>query len=246
MAEAFRVRKPSAIRKIIAARMSDAAHTIPHFRLTAELEVDALLEMRKELRAEQGAQIPSLNAFLIKACAGALTDVPEINIQWVDGEIRQFDHADIAVVTALDDGLATPIVRGADFKSVWTISQEAKELARRAGANALKMHEISGGSFSISNLGMYGVDQFDAIINPPQCAILAVARAKPSLVMTPKGEARVATLMRVTLSVDHRAADGVVGARFLEALRGRIARPDWMLAAATPTADLAVPSAVHL
>jgi pyruvate dehydrogenase E2 component (dihydrolipoamide acetyltransferase) len=130
------------------------------------------------------------------------------------------------VVIAIDGGLSTPIIRGAESKSVWEISSEVKELSARAAKNRLKLSEIQGGSFSVSNLGMYGVDQFDAIINPPQCAILAVGQAKPRWVVSKEGEARVATVMQVTLSADHRAIDGATAARFLLAWRRRVEEPE--------------------
>jgi pyruvate dehydrogenase E2 component (dihydrolipoamide acetyltransferase) len=225
MPETYTVRQLSPIRKIIAARMTEAKQTIPHFRLTADIEVDALLAARKVLCAQNSPANVSINDLLIKACAGALMDVPAINIQWIEGEIRQFASANISVVTALEDGLATPIIRNAEIKSVWEIARELKELSARAAQNGLKMHEVFGGSFSVSNLGMHGVDHFDAIINPPQCAILAIGAAKQRAVVGAEGELHVATVLRATLSIDHRALDGVVGARFLAALKARVQRP---------------------
>jgi pyruvate dehydrogenase E2 component (dihydrolipoamide acetyltransferase) len=225
MSEDYHVRPLSPMRRVIAARMSEAKRTIPHFRLKAEIEVDALLARRTELRQARPGIALSLNDLLIKACAEALMDVPEVNVQRADNELHQFASADISIVTAVEGGLATPIVRKAEAKSVWQISSEVKELAARAARNELRMEEILGGSFSISNLGMYGVDEFDAIINPPQCAILAIGAARPRCVASRDLEPRVATVMRVTLSADHRAIDGVVGARFLAALKRRIEAP---------------------
>lgn len=225
MADGYTVVPLSPLRKVIAARMTEAKRAIPHFRLVADLEVDALLELRNELRARAPQECPSISDLLIKACAMAIADVPAINLQWVDGELRQYRSADISVVTAVPGGLSTPVIRNAETKTVWRISREMKELVARAARNALRMDEVFGGTFSISNLGMYGVDQFDAIINAPQCAILAVGRAKPTCVPSGQG-ARVATLMRVTLSVDHRALDGASAAAFLSALRTRLGRPD--------------------
>jgi pyruvate dehydrogenase E2 component (dihydrolipoamide acetyltransferase) len=225
MSEDYLVRPLSPMRRVIAARMREAKRTIPHFRLTAEIEVDALLVRRTELRQARAGIALSLNDLLIKACAQALMDVPEVNIQWADKELHQFPSADISIVTAVEGGLATPIVRKAEAKSVWQISSEVKELAARAARNLLKMEEILGGSFSISNLGMYGVDEFDAVINPPQCAILALGVAKARCVVSRDLEPRVATVMRATLSADHRAIDGVAGARFLAALKSRIEAP---------------------
>jgi pyruvate dehydrogenase E2 component (dihydrolipoamide acetyltransferase) len=225
MNEEYFVRPLSPMRKVIAARMSEAKRTIPHFRLMAEIEVDALLAQRTELNQSCAGGGLSLNDLLIKACAQALMEVPEVNVQWADNELHEFASADISIVTAVEGGLATPIVRNAEGKSVWQISSEVKALAARASRNELRMHEVLGGSFSISNLGMYGVDEFDAVINPPQCAILAVGAARSRCVVSPDLKPRVATVMRATLSADHRAIDGVVGARFLAALKGRIETP---------------------
>lgn len=216
------------MRKVIAARMVDAAQTIPHFRLTIDVEVDALLKIRKDLRAANSGA-PSVNDFLVKACAGALIEVPALNIQYVDGEIHQFASADISVVMALEGGLSAPIVRGADRKSVWEIAQEVRDLGARAAKNGLKVQEVLGGSFSISNLGMHGIDQFDAIINPPQCAILAVGQARPRVTADSNQQVRVATVIKATLSVDHRAADGALGAAFLASLRRRLENPQQLL-----------------
>jgi len=219
----------TSMRKAVAARMTGALRTIPHFRLVAEIEVDALLLLRKQL-CEYPHEGISLNALFVKACATALMDVPGVNLQWSDTEVRQYRDADIAIVTALPGGLATPIVRSANMKSIREIARETKLLVKRAAENRLKVDEVCGGSFSISNLGVYGVDQFDAIINPPQCAILAVGRSRPVLLPDTGGRARVANTIMATLSVDHRAIDGATAAGFMEALRGRIEQPDHLLA----------------
>lgn len=229
--KAYKVTPLSPIRKIIAARMTEAKRTIPHFRLTADMEVDALLALRKELQARNPEEKLSLNDVLIKACATALMDTPAVNIQWAEGQIHQYRTADISVVTAFEGSLATPVIRRADSKTVWEISREVKELTARAAKNALKLDEIFGGSFSVSNLGMYGVDQFDAIINSPQCAILAIGCAKQQVVVSADRETNIATVMRVTLSVDHRALDGATAAAFLSALRRRVEQPGHWLPA---------------
>jgi pyruvate dehydrogenase E2 component (dihydrolipoamide acetyltransferase) len=214
--------------------MAAAKKTIPHFRLSADIEVDRLLKYRTTLRTQQESS-PTMNDLLIKACAAALMDVPALNVNWADGEIRQYASADISVVVGLEGaGIVTPIVRHAESKTVWEIASEVKELSARAARNALKMHEIVGGSFSISNLGMYGVHQFDAIINAPQCAILAVGSAKPQVTVS-LGEIRIATLMRVTLSMDHRAIDGIAGASFILALRRRLEQPEHMHSTVNPS-----------
>ena len=226
MDDAYTVNSLSPMRKVIAARMIEAKRTIPHFRLTTEFDVSALLALRRELGEREPGAVPSVNDLLIKACATALMEVPAINIQWADTEIRQYQTADISVVAALDGGgLSTPIIRRANSKSVWEIAREVKELVAKASKNALKSGELFGGSFSLSNLGMYGVDQFDAIINPPQCAILAVGAIKPGVVVSAGGEMLIATVMRVTLSCDHRAIDGATGAVFLAALRDHVEQP---------------------
>lgn len=225
MGETYAVKPLSPLRRAIAARMQEATRTIPHFRLRADIEVDTLLALRAELRRKNPAAALSLNDLLVKASALALVDAPEINIQWVDGELRQFAHADISIVTAIQGGLVTPIVHQANLKSVWEISAQIRDLTSRAAANQLRMDEVLGGSFSISNLGMHGVDEFDAIINPPQCAILAVGSAKPRCLTSASRQMRVGTVMSATLSADHRAIDGVTGARFLSALRARIEDP---------------------
>lgn len=229
MAETYAVKPLSPLRKAIAARMQEATRSIPHFRLRADIEVDRLLAMRAELRQLNPAAAPSLNDLLVKASAQALVDVPEVNIQWADGALRQFVNADISIVIAIEGGLVTPIVHQANLKSVWEISAQIRDLTSRAARNELRMDEILGGSFSISNLGMHGVDEFDAIINPPQCAILAVGSAKQRALLAAGQQVRAATVMSVTLSADHRAIDGVTGARFLSALRTRIAEPSQLM-----------------
>jgi pyruvate dehydrogenase E2 component (dihydrolipoamide acetyltransferase) len=226
MAEAYTVTALSPIRKAIAACMTEAKRTIPHFRLVMDIEVDALLDLRRQLRERNPKVNLSLNDLLIKACASALMDLPAINIHWAGTAVHQYRTADISVVTALEGGsLSTPVVRRAESKSIWEISREVKALTARAAKSALKMDEIVGGSFSLSNLGMYGIDQFDAIINPPQCAILAVGVAKPRVVVSAERETRIATVLTATLSCDHRAIDGATGAAFLSALRRRIEQP---------------------
>lgn len=228
MSEAYRVVPLTPLRKIIAARMTEATRTIPHYRASIDIEIDALIKLRGELKEQRPAANLSLNDLFIKACAAALMDTPAVNIQWVDNRIHQFRSADISIVTAIEGGLATPILRNADTKSVWEISSEVKALSARAAKGALKMGEILGGSFSISNLGMFGVDEFDAIINPPQCAILAIGAARPRIIVSEDKESRSATVLRVTLSADHRAIDGAVSAVFLSAFRKRIEQPEHM------------------
>jgi len=224
MADGYTTRPLSPIRKIIAARMTEAKQSIPHFRLLAEIDVGQLLEIRKRLCEGHPSESLSINDLLVKACAAALMDVPAINVQWCEGQIRQYDTADISVVTALQDGLATPIVRDASSKSVWEIAREIRELIARANRNALRMDEILGGSFSISNLGMYGVDQFDAIINPPQAMIMAIGAGekRPYVV---DDCLQIATVMTATGSFDHRAIDGADGAQLMKVFKELCEKP---------------------
>jgi pyruvate dehydrogenase E2 component (dihydrolipoamide acetyltransferase) len=222
----FEVIRLSPLRKAIAGKMSESKRTIPHYRLSADVELDRLFQLRRALDARAPEARVSVNDLLVKTCATALMDVPSVNIQWAEEAIHQFHHADIAIVTAVDGGLLTPIVRDADVKSIWELSRELKDLLGRARTRALKMSEIMGGSFSVSNLGMYPVDEFDAIINPPQCAILAIGAARSRALVSDGREIRIASVARVTLSLDHRAIDGVTGARFLEALRERMEHPE--------------------
>lgn len=226
MSDSYTVVPLSPLRKVIAARMSAASRDIPHYRLCADVELDQLLELRKTLRERSPDAGLTLNDLLVKACAAALMEVPAVNVQWHDGQIHQYHTADISIVIAVPGGLATPIVRGVESKTLAQISDEIRSLATRASKNALRMDEIVGGSFSISNLGMYGVDQFDAIINAPQCAILAIGAAKPCMRVSQEREPRIATVARMTLSLDHRAIDGATGATFLAALRRRIEHPE--------------------
>lgn len=214
------------LRKAIAARMTHSKQTIPHFRLVANLEVDTLLRWRKLANEAEPSTKISVNDCFIKAVAVSLIENPALNVQMTDTAIHRFHSADISVVIAVEGGLATPVVRGADAKSVVEIAKEVKDFAERAGRNALKLSEISGGSFGISNLGGYGVEQFDAIINPPQCAILAIGSAVPRVIPDLDGGTRTPTTAICTLSVDHRAIDGVEASKFLQSLRGAISNPD--------------------
>jgi pyruvate dehydrogenase E2 component (dihydrolipoamide acetyltransferase) len=219
----------SPIRRVIAARMTEAKRAIPHFRLAADFEIDRLVALRAELNRAEPARKLSLNDFIIKAAALALTEVPAVNAQWQDGRILRFRQADISVVTALPDGLSTPIVRNCQAKSVHDIAAEVKRLAGRAARNQLRMDEIAGGTFSISNLGMFEVESFDAIINAPQCAILAVGAAKLRPVVSDDGTLRVATVLKATLSADHRALDGSTCGAFMTAMRYALGRPERLL-----------------
>ena len=215
----------TSLRKIIAARMTEAKQSIPHYRVSADIDMDNLLALRQQMNTGNPEQKLSVNDFVIKACAMALMQWPAINSQFMGDEIHQYTDADISVVVAVDGGLSTPVLRQANQKSLRSIAAEVKTLADRAAKGQLKMAEISGGSFSISNLGAYGVDQFDAIINPPQVAILAVSAAKQQAVVE-GGVVLIKSIMCVSLSLDHRAVDGAIGAGFLETLRTLLESPE--------------------
>ena len=216
------------VRKVIAQRLTEAKQTVPHFYLTVDCELDALMRTRQEINKtlEERGRL-SINDFVIKAVAMSLKKVPQANTAWAEDHIKLFERADISVAVASEAGLITPIIRGADQKSLGEISQEMKELAAKARAGKLKPHEFQGGTFSLSNLGMYGVKSFSAIINPPQGCILAVGAGQPQAVIR-EGRIEVATLMSCTLSLDHRAVDGAVGAQFLKHFQSMIACPMMM------------------
>jgi pyruvate dehydrogenase E2 component (dihydrolipoamide acetyltransferase) len=222
--------KPSNMRKVIATRMTKSKQQVPHFYLTVDCEIDKLLEARKELnaRSKDGEFKISVNDMVIKASAAALMEVPRANAGWSDEGIRLYKQADISVAVAIDDGLVTPIVRRAESKGMRCISEEMGDLAARAREGKLMPEEYQGGTFTISNLGMFGVKHFEAVINQPQGAILAVGAGEQRPVVR-DGELAVATVMSLTLSVDHRALDGAIGAQFLSVLKGLIENPMGML-----------------
>lgn len=222
--EASRREPHTGMRRAIARRLTESKQHVPHFYLTVDCRVDALIALRAQ--ANDGGSVKlSINDFIVRAAARALREVPEVNVSWQDDAIEFHAGADISVAVATEGGLVTPIVRNADIKPLGTLSSEIVELAARARINRLKPEEFTGGSLTVSNLGMYGIDQFAAIINPPQAAILAVAAAQRRPVVEADGEIRAATLMTVTLSADHRAIDGAVGARWLAAFRTLIENP---------------------
>lgn len=222
--------KPSNMRKIIAERMTASKQQVPHFYLTVDCEIDKLLDARKDLnaRAKDGEFKISVNDMIIKAAAVALMQVPRANAAWSDEGIKLFKAADISVAVAIEDGLVTPIVRRAEGKGLRRISEEMSGLAARAKSGKLMPEEFQGGTFTISNLGMFGVKHFEAVINQPQGAILAVGAGEPRPVVK-NGELAVATVMSLTLSVDHRALDGAIGAEYLAVLKGLIENPMGLL-----------------
>ena len=219
------------MRKSIARRLSSAKTLIPHYYLTIDCRIDNLMAMRASLNAqspkENGFKL-SVNDFVVKACALSLMRVPEVNASWTDNAMLRHKHADVGVAVALDFGLITPIVFRAEEKGLAVISNEVKSLAERARAKKLKPSEFEGGGFAISNLGMFGIKDFTAVINPPHAAIMAVgAGEKRAVVVGDKIE--IATVMTVTLSCDHRVIDGATGARFLQAFKQFIEEPSSML-----------------
>ena len=229
-AAAYQDAPASTMRKVIAQRLQEAKREVPHFYLTVDCTADALLETRAELNGRSEDVTLSVNDFIIRAAALALRKVPAANASWIDGALRRYESVDISVAVAIEDGLVTPIVRNADHKGLAAISAEVRELAGRARAKPMGLApaEYQGGTFSISNLGMYGIREFAAIINPPQSMILAVGAAAQRPVVK-DGALAVATQMSCTLSVDHRVVDGALGATFLQAFKGLIEDPLTML-----------------
>ncbi len=208
------------MRKTIAARLSEAKQTIPHFYLRRDIKLDTLIAFRAQINNQlesRGVKL-SVNDFIIKACANALQAVPAANAVWAGDRVLQLKPSDVAVAVAIDGGLFTPVLKDADKKSLSALSSEMKDLAGRARNKKLAPHEYQGGSFAISNLGMFGIDNFDAVINPPHGAILAVGAGVKKPVVGDDGQISVATVMSVTLSVDHRVIDGALGAELLKSI----------------------------
>jgi pyruvate dehydrogenase E2 component (dihydrolipoamide acetyltransferase) len=218
------------MRKTIAKRLATSIGPVPTFYLTIEVDMTRMQAARESVNERLEAQgvKTSINDFIIKAVAVALRQHPEINAQWTDAAIRRFNRVDIGVAVAVEDGLITPIVRNADLAGVAEISQQVRELAKRARERKLQPDEYTGATFSISNLGMFGIDEFTAIINPPEAGILAVGRVEEKVVVE-KGEMVVQPRMRVTMSCDHRVIDGASGAKFLQTLRQYLEEPAMML-----------------
>ncbi|MEP3844799.1 MAG: pyruvate dehydrogenase complex dihydrolipoamide acetyltransferase [Paracoccaceae bacterium] len=220
------------MRKTIAARLTEAKQSIPHFYLRRDIKLDALMAFRAQLNgqlADRGIKL-SVNDFIIKACANALQQVPDANAVWAGDRMFKLTPSDVAVAVAIEGGLFTPVLRDAHHKSLSALSAEMKDLAGRARDRKLAPHEYQGGSFAISNLGMFGVDNFDAVINPPHGAILAVGAGVKKPIVGKDGELGIATVMSVTLSVDHRVIDGALGAELLKAIVDNLENPMAMLA----------------
>ena len=220
------------MRKVIAKRLTESKQLVPHFYLTLDCEIDTLLKGREALNAQspkgEGAYKLSVNDFVIKATAMALRKIPAANVSWSDEGMVVYDRADISVAVAIPGGLITPIIFDAASKGLIQISNEMRDLAKRAKENRLRAEEFQGGTFSISNLGMYGIKHFEAVINPPQAGILAIGAGEQRAVVR-NGQLTVANVMSVTLSADHRAVDGAVGAEFIAAFKKLIEEPLSML-----------------
>ncbi|MCE8546108.1 pyruvate dehydrogenase complex dihydrolipoamide acetyltransferase [Ruegeria pomeroyi] len=224
--------KLDGMRKTIAARLSEAKQTIPHFYLRRDIKLDALMKFRAQLNKQlegRGVKL-SVNDFIIKAVANALQQVPDCNAVWAGDRVLKLKPSDVAVAVAIEGGLFTPVLKDADMKSLSALSTEMKDLATRARDRKLAPHEYQGGSFAISNLGMFGIDNFDAIVNPPHAGILAVGSGVKKPVVGADGELTVATVMSVTMSVDHRVIDGALGAQLLQAIVDNLENPMVMLA----------------
>jgi pyruvate dehydrogenase E2 component (dihydrolipoamide acetyltransferase) len=221
-----RQEKATTMRKVIAERLSESKQTVPHFYLTVDVVLDAAMALRAQLNARPNASYKlTVNDFIIKAIAQALVAVPQANASWQDGMLHYYEWPDISVAVAIDGGLITPIIRRAHEKSLIAISSEIKDLAARAKAGKLLPEEFQGGTFSLSNLGMFGISHFAAIVNPPQGGILAVGAGERRFVPDDQNQPVVKTIMSCTLSVDHRVVDGAVGAAFLQSFKAHLEDP---------------------
>ena len=217
------------MRRVIAQRLTESKQTVPHFYLSVECNIDKLLKARAEMNADAESYKLSINDFIIKAVSMALMEVPEANASWSEEAILQYNNIDISVAVSIEGGLITPIIHNANHKSISSISNEVKSLAKRAKLNELRPEEFQGGGFTISNLGMYGVKNFNAIVNPPQSCILAIGASNKRPVVI-NDEITTATIMDVSLSCDHRVVDGTVGANFIASFKKFIENPLKMFA----------------
>merc|ERR1712226_1555084 len=221
----------SGIRKVIAKRLQQSKHEIPHYYLTVECKMDRIMALRKEINStyeKEGVKL-SVNDFIIKAVALSCKRVPDCNSAWMETFIRTFHSCDVSVAVDTGNGLITPIVTGVESKGLAEISMDIKDMAGRAKVGKLLPHEYQGGTITVSNLGMFGIHQFTAIINPPQACILAVGGTEKKVVAGPDGEPRVVDMMRVTMSCDHRVVDGAVGAQWLQHFKKFVESPQSVL-----------------
>lgn len=224
LGQAYEFEAANNVRQVIANRLQESKQTVPHFYLSVDCEIDNLLNLRKQVNEDATDYKVSVNDFVIRACAKALREVPAANTSWAGDGILHYTDVDVSVAVASENGLITPIIKNADEKSLASISNEMKDLAGRAREGKLKPHEFQGGGFTVSNLGMFGIKSFSAIINPPQSCILAVGAGEQRAVIK-DGQVKAATVMTVTLSVDHRSVDGAVGAEFLASFKKLIENP---------------------
>jgi pyruvate dehydrogenase E2 component (dihydrolipoamide acetyltransferase) len=215
------------MRQAIARRLTESKSTVPHFYVTADCKVDMLLELRKSINETSPVKI-SVNDFVVKAVASALMDVPDANVVWNPEAMHKYESADISIAVTTEGGLFTPVIRGVEKRSLSNVSMEISELAARARAGKLRQDELEGGSFAVSNLGMFGTKEFSAILNPPQSGILAVGAASQRAIVE-EGHIVIANVMTVTLSADHRAVDGALAAQWMSAFVARIENPLSML-----------------
>jgi len=228
-ASPFRDEPTSQMRRVIASRLAESIGPVPTFYLTAEVEMDNALALRKSINSTVGEeQKISVNDVIVKAAAMALTKHPFVNASYQDRSIRFYNQADIGVAVAIDEGLITPVVRGANLKGILEIAAEIKSLAAKAKAKKLQPEEYTGATFSISNLGMFGIKEFTAIINPPEAGILAIGGAEPTPVVR-DGEITIRSIMHITMSCDHRVVDGATGAKFLQTFKQMLEQPGMML-----------------
>jgi len=227
-ASAYRDEPATQIRQTIAKRLVTSLGPVPHFFLTSEIEMDRAAEMRRGINALDPDLKISINDIIIKVAAAALIQHPEVNASFQEKFVRYYEHADVGVAVAIEDGLITPVVRAADQKSLSQIAAEVRELAERARSKRLKPEEYTGATFSISNLGMFGIDEFTAVINPPEGAILAVGAITPKPVVR-DNEIVVRQIMRVTMSCDHRVIDGATGAKFLQTFKKILENPLYLV-----------------
>ena len=217
----------TSMRKAIARRLTESKSTVPHFYLNADCKVDELLALRKKINESSQVKI-SVNDMVVRAVAAAFEDVPEANVVWGPDAMIKYESVDISIAVSTDGGLLTPVIRGVEKRSLSNIARTITDLAERSRAGKLRQEELNGGSFAVTNLGMYGTSSFSAILNPPQSGILAVGAAGPKAVVV-DGEITIATIMSVTLSADHRAVDGALAAQWLAAFKARIENPLTML-----------------
>ena len=217
----------TSMRKAIARRLTESKSTVPHFYLNADCKVDELLALRKKINESSQVKI-SVNDMVVRAVAAAFEDVPDANVVWGPDAMIKYESVDISIAVSTDGGLLTPVLRGVEKRSLSNIARTITDLAERSRAGKLRQEELNGGSFAVTNLGMYGTSSFSAILNPPQSGILAVGAAGPKAVVV-DGEITIATIMSVTLSADHRAVDGALAAQWLAAFKARIENPLTML-----------------